>query len=361
MTQSGRSTFLDAFRVLTRITTLLAVLSLVGCASVEPTQSTDLAVASQGTPFKLGRSCFSGTRASYDEWAAAVLSKNEDTNLDAFQARFPEADYETYKSNLDCNVIAYPVGNLTIRGIYVRPKGHEGEDLPVLIVNRGGNGPSGAWNFSRMFQRVLPLANAGYVVIGSQYRGSRKGDEPSVYGSDEFGGEDINDVLALFDIIERLPGADEARIGMYGWSRGGMMALLVATKSDRLKAMAVGGTPTDLAAELAIRPEMERVFRARIPNYDENKQTALEARSAVHWADKIDADLPILILHGEHDERVSLNSAQELAKVLSALQHPHKLVIYEDGSHGLLAHNREVIDDFLMWFDAHLVGSKKRH
>jgi dipeptidyl aminopeptidase/acylaminoacyl peptidase len=311
-------------------------------------------------PFKMGQSCFSGKRSSYDDWAASVVSRNEDADLTTFHKRFPEDDYKTYKNALDCHFITYPVGELTIRGVYVRPKGLEGRDLPVLIVNRGGNGPSGAWNFGRMFQKVLPMANAGYVVIGSQYRGSRKGDDPSVYGSDEFGGEDINDVLALFDIIDRLPGADADRIGMYGWSRGGFVALMVATKTGRLKAIAVGGTPTDLAAELEIRPEMERVFRARIPNYDEDKHAALKARSAVRWADEIDADLPILILHGEQDNRVSLKSAQKLAEVLVELQHQHKLVTYESGSHGLLERNQEVIDELLAWFDTYLAEVEKR-
>lgn len=292
---------------------------------------------------------------------ASVVSKNEDADLATFHIRFPEADYESYKTGLDCNYIAYPVGDLTIRGVYVRPKGREGENLPVLIVNRGGNGPSGAWNFGRMFQRIMPLANSGYIVIGSQYRGSRKGDDPVVYGSDEFGGEDINDVLALFEIIDRLPGADGSRIGMYGWSRGGFMALMTATKTARLKAMAVGGTPTDLVAELVIRPEMERVFRARIPNYEDNKTVALEARSAVHWADEIDTDLPILILHGDRDDRVSLKSAEELAEALKELQHPYRLVTYEGGSHGLLERNREVIDELETWFGAHLAENEKSH
>lgn len=344
--------------MLTRLATILAAISLVGCASVNPALSNSLTADNEDVPFKLGRSCFSSTRASYDDWAASMVSKNEDTDLATFQTRFPEADYETYKSHLDCHVISYPVGNLTIRGIYVRPKGHEGRDLPVLIANRGGNGPSGAWKFGSIFQRVLPLANAGFVVIGSQYRGSRRGDDPSIYGSDEFGGADIDDVMALFDLIDRLPGADNTRIGMYGWSRGGMMTLLAATKTDRLKAIAVGGTPTDLAAELVLRPEMERVFRARIPNYDANKQAALKARSAIHWVDTIDSDLPILILHGEHDDRVSLGSAKKLEEILRELKRPHKLVIYENGSHGLLDRNREIIDELLIWFDTNLVGSK---
>ena len=360
MTRSGCVTFLGSTRQLTRFATTLAAVSLLGCASTEPTPSNALSATAENVPFKMGRSCFSGIRSSYDDWAASVVSQNEDADLAAFYTRFPQADFDTFKNTLDCNFIAYPVGELTIRGVYVRPKGREGEDLPVIIVNRGGNGPSGAWNFRRLFQRVLPLASAGYIVIGSQYRGSRKGGDPSIYGLDEFGGEDINDVLALIGLIDQLPGADETRIGMYGWSRGGLMALLVAAKTDRLRAIAIGGTPTDLAAELVIRPEMERVFRARIPNYDENKDAALEARSAVRWADAIDGDLPILILHGERDDRVSLNSALQLADVLRALQRPHKLVTYEAGSHGLSERNREVIDEILAWFTRYLVDSERR-
>ncbi len=342
--------------VLNRLAILFATLSLAGCASAGA--KPDPATVSEDAPFRMGPSCFAGVRASYDEWAAAVVGQSERTDLATFHARFPEAEYDSYRASLDCNFIAYPVGDLTIRGIYVRPKDHVGDDLPVLIVNRGGNARSGAWNFSRMFQAVLPLANAGYIVIGSQYRGSRKADDPARYGADEFGGEDVNDVMALFDIIDRLPGADAARIGMYGWSRGGMMSLLVATRTDRLQAMAVGGTPTDLAAELAVRPEMERVFRARIPNYDENKQAALEARSALCWADSMDSDLPILILHGERDERVSLNSAKGLAEALRELERPHKLVIYDGGSHGLLERRNEVVDELLSWFDTHLENSR---
>lgn len=350
----GRSPFEEPSKVLKLFATLLASILIVGCAASESKLSITPTTASHEVLFKMGRSCFSGSQESYDDWAASVVSKNEDSGLAIFHARFPESEYETYKNGLDCHFIAYPVGELTVRGIYVHPKGHEGEDLPVLIVNRGGNGSSGAWNFGRMFQRVLPLAKAGFIVIGSQYRGSRQGDDPSIYGSDEFGGKDVDDVLALFQLVDHLPGADEDRIGMYGWSRGGMMALLVATMTDRLRAVAVGGTPTDLAAELVVRPEMERVFRARIPNYDENKDAVLEARSAVHWAHKMDTDLPVLILHGRLDERVSVNSAQQLAEMLEELNRPHKLVVFETGSHGLLAQNKEVVGELVEWFRTHL-------
>lgn len=356
-----RSLLIGTINHLTRFTAFLTSITLIGCASVEPTAPKTELPGAKSLPFQMGRSCFSGARSSYEDWVAAATSANEDADVDTFQMRFPKANYEKYKHALDCNFIAYPVDSLTIRGVYVRPKGREGEDLPVLIVNRGGNGPFGAWSFGRMFHRVLPLASAGYIVIGSQYRGSRRGDDPAVFGSDEFGGEDINDVMALFDLIDQLPGADKNRIGMYGWSRSGFMALIAATMTDRLKAMAVGGTPTDMEAELKIRPEMERVFRARIPGYNENKHAALEARSAVHWTETIDTDLPILILHGENDDRVSLNSSLTLAEILRSQRHKHKLVTYKGGSHGLLERNNEVVAELVTWFGAYLAEDNRRH
>ena len=179
-------------------------------------------------------------------------------------------------------------------------------------------------------------------------------DDPAIAGVDEFGGDDVDDVLALLAIIDRLPGVDENRIGMLGWSRGGMMSLLAATRTTRLKALVVGGTPTDLAAELALRPEMERVFRARIPGYDTNRTAALQARSAVHFAASMDPALPILILHGARDNRVSVDSARKLANVLSRLQRPHRLIVYDEGSHGLLEHNPTVVADIIAWFRAKL-------
>lgn len=133
------------------------------------------------------------------------------------------------------------------------------------------------------------------------------------------------------------------------------MTYLAATKTDRLRAIAVGGTPTDLFAELSLRPEMERVFRARIPNYDENKETALTARSAARWAEKLESGLPILILHGQLDKSVSLDSALNMAAILQDLNHPFKLVVYEDGTHGLMEHRDEVRRELSAWFKEKLV------
>jgi dipeptidyl aminopeptidase/acylaminoacyl peptidase len=332
-----------------RIAAWFAVFCSTSCARTDAIPLTT-ALESAVPPYVVGRSCFAGKSSSYDEWTDSVADRA------TFQSRFPREEYERYRRDLDCHAIEYPVDGLNIRGFYVRPKVAGDGRLPVIIVNRGGNGPSGAWNLKSLFQRALPLAEEGFAVIGSQYRGSRRHADVAIDGRDEFGGQEVNDVLALFDLIDRMPELDATRIGMLGWSRGGFMAFLVARRTDRLSALAVGGTPTDLAAELRSRPEMERVFRARIPDHDANREAALAARSAALWAADIDPDLPILILHGSDDKRVTPDSARNMADELERLGHPHKLVIYEGGSHGLLEHKDAVRRELSAWFGGYLTS-----
>lgn len=328
----------------------------MSCSTSAPVGTANEAAIPVDQPFQLGRPCFSGPRSTYDGWASLVTSRDDGPDLASFERRIPRDEYDKYKRDLNCNFIAYAVGELTIRGILIRPNLVNDKKLPVVVINRGGNGGYGAWNAMRLFHSALPLASEGFVVIGSQYRGSRKGQSKASDGADEFGGRDVDDVMALFELIDKMPGVDPGQIGMLGWSRGGMMTYIAATRSDRLNAVAVAATPTDLAAELKLRPAMERVFRARIPDYDSDKQSALASRSAIKWAQKIEQDLPILILHGDKDKRVSVDSAVNMATVLRQLNHPYKLVVYENGTHGLMEHKAAVRRELANWFRTHLTG-----
>ena len=130
----------------------------------------------------------------------------------------------------------------------------------------------------------------GYIVIASQYRGNAGGE-----GQEEFGGAGVNDVLNLIDVLEEVEGADTEKIGMYGWSRGGMMTYIALTKSDQIKAAVVGGAIANQHALLADRPRMESVLKNLIPNYHKNKEAELTKRSAVKWVGKFPKNVPILL------------------------------------------------------------------
>lgn len=311
-------------------------------------------VRSADLPFKIDGECFAGAAEDYDTWVQAIHRSNKGSTIDGIKRRAPESEHTDFSQNVNCYFITYSTGSNEIEGIYAYPKSFATGKLPVIIVNRGGNGPNGRWHTARLFHNVLPLARHGFLIIGSQYRGSSLDRGENQRLPDEFGGDDVEDVLALLPIIDAIPYADGERIGMVGWSRGGFMTYLAAARTDRLSAIAVGGTPTDLEYELSLRPEMENVYRARIPNYDDAKVAELRARSAIHWPGRIEQGLPILILHGQSDRRVSLRSALTMADKLQQHQHPFRLIVFENGSHALMEHKPRVRQTLISWFEEKL-------
>ena len=222
----------------------------------------------------------------------------------------------------------------------------------MLVYNRGGNGSFGKIGQLQLFRDLLPMAKAGYVVVASQYRGSAEGSAEQV-GVDEFGGKDVGDVLRLIDLSLTLPGVDANNIFMLGSSRGGMMNYLVARQRSDIRAMATIAAPTDLLAGLQWRPEMERVYRQLIPDYANNKQAALEARSALRWVEQLPADLAVLSLHGEADDRVNVDDSRAIADRLEQLGRPHKLVVYPGDNHVLQQNRGPANQEILSWFRQH--------
>ena len=99
---------------------------------------------------------------------------------------------------------------------------------------------------------------------------------------------------------------------------------------------------------------MEAVLAGQVPGFEENRQEALHSRSAVYWVDKIDKRVPILLLHGSEDRRVSAGSALRMATELHSSGHPFRFVLFENGDHGLTQHSEEVQRMIIGWFDEYL-------
>lgn len=327
------------------------------CAAENLTYATvpDVGNSEKNSPASIveSRSCFTGPFESYESWISGFAESNSEFDRKRFEKRIPKQYFERAKLELNCQRFLYDVDGVTVEGYLVHPKSFRGR-LPVVIYNRGGNGSHARIKFGSLFSHVFPLAESGNFVIASQYRGSgfrRKGLDT---GEDEFGGKDVDDVLALFDLIDGSPVADASRIGMFGWSRGAIMSFLVASRTDRVAAIAVGGAPTNILKEVAVRPEMERVFEARIPNYAADREAALKSRSVMFWAEKLPRSTPILILHGQLDANVTVNSALDLAAELQLREIPYRLVIYENGTHALFEYKQPVNTELLNWFEEKL-------
>lgn len=252
-----------------------------------------------------------------------------------------------YLDSIEIFRIRYLSDSLKITGFMVQPK--EPGKYPCLIYNRGGNRDFGELKVFHAISIMGKLASHGYVVIASNYRGNG-GSE----GTEEFGGADVNDVLQLVNTLGEIEAADTSKIGMIGWSRGGMMTYLALAQTDRIKAAVVGGALADLTT--GDRPEMEEnVYRELIPGYESNKQEVLTQRSAVFWAEKLPATTPILILHGNSDWRVKSSQSMRMATALDEHRRPYRLIVYEGSDHGISEHREEVMEETLHWFDRYLV------
>ena len=299
------------------------------------------------------QSCYREGFKNADSFIAQLEKRRP---LTANQRQKARQNYQTWTNTFTCLDFDYTVDGLTVRGFYLAPKQIEPtQKLPVVIYNRGGNADSGAIPPHYRLHTFSLLLEKGFIVVGSQYRGARLGKEPHPDRlTDEFGGKDVTDVLALLPIIDQLPHANSHKIGIWGTSRGAMMAFLAAKQTDRFSALISHASPSDITAELAFRPKMEVVFKTWIPNYDKNKAAELRKRSPLFWAEQLPNDLPVLLLHGARDQRVSTFSSIRMAEKLQTLNHPYRLVIYEDGGHGLREHEKEVRRAIVSWFEKYL-------
>lgn len=242
--------------------------------------------------------------------------------------------------------ITYLSDGLKVKGYLAQPK--TSGIYPALIWNRGGN-----LDFTPVEpEKLIPYARKGYVAVGSQYRGNMGGE-----GQEEFGGVDINDVLNLIPLLKSLPNVGIDRIGMVGYSRGGMMTYLALKEqtvagTDDIKAACTVGGLADLFMAAEERPKlMTGVFQPLIGGSPSQVPEEYEARSATYWADKI--NVPLLMQHGEDDESVSVEQARKLAGELDKYGKVHKLITYPGDNHGLSGHNGG-LPEILAWFDDYL-------
>ncbi len=103
------------------------------------------------------------------------------------------------------------------------------------------------------------------------------------------------------------------------------------------------------------RPEMEeRVYSELVPTWKENREQALEARSALRWPEKLHKETPLLILHGTGDWRVNPMQALKMAEALYEARHPYRLMMFEGGDHGLSEFRAEVDRAAGEWLDRYV-------
>ncbi|HEX8240446.1 MAG TPA: alpha/beta fold hydrolase [Allosphingosinicella sp.] len=302
---------------------------------------TVLALAQQAFASKPGLGPAAMPQATYEEFVAAAKERFPGPFDDAaFRRDHLVSDWKAMRtSEVIASDLTYKVDGLSITGVVVRPRA--GKRLPILIWARGGVGEA----------RIDPpqlvemgwWARHGYLVIASNYRGAG-GSE----GKDEFGGADVNDLVALVAIARKYRQVDVRRIYGVGFSRGGMMLLRAAAFGLPVRALATAGAPTDLASWIGERPDVDALLRRMAPDYEPERRSGYCRRSATCWAERL--AVPVYLAHGGDDRSVPPSQAVLLSKRLEQLGRPHRLSILDGADHGISGRRMQFFEEVHRFF-----------
>jgi len=247
--------------------------------------------------------------------------------------------------------ITYISDGLKIKGYIAYPQ-NQNEKYPCIIWNRGGLGELGVIDKFNARGILGLLASWGYVVLASQYRGNDGGE-----GREEFGGNDLNDVMNLIPIADKIPNADTTRWGIEGWSRGGLMTYLLLMRTNIFKAAITVGGVSNLRCHQKQSKFIESLVKRTFGHLSEEKKMEFcKKRSVINFAEKITTETPLMIIHGTADNRVPVKDSIDLARKLLERRTNLKLLLFDEGTHFLRHHKNELNRVRKEWFDKYLKG-----
>jgi dipeptidyl aminopeptidase/acylaminoacyl peptidase len=217
---------------------------------------------------------------------------------------------------------------------------------PIIVFNRGSFIRDDiAYVHAPLFQKFV---DSGFIVIAPALRQSEGGE-----GKDEMGGADLNDIFNVLPLLASLPFADTSNIFVYGESRGGVMSLQISKRLFPANAIATVGAFTDFELFIKENPALEKVSGQIWNDFEVNRKSITESRSALLWAEKINA--PLLIMQGSNDRSVSPMHGLRLAQRLELLQKDYQLMILNQGNHVLSGKwTNERDRQIIRWFKNHI-------
>jgi dipeptidyl aminopeptidase/acylaminoacyl peptidase len=174
--------------------------------------------------------------------------------------------------------------------------------------------------------RLGILASRGYVAAALSQPGYGHSDGPP-----DFCGPFTQEaVLVAIDFLRNQPFVHPNKVALYGYSRGAIVASMVATKDPKLAAVVLGAGAYDF---FRWYPTPLRGIDANIEREAGTSAEAFRARSAIYHVDTIKA--PFLLLHGAQDERVPVQQAEAFADKLQTNSIAVKVKIFPNARHSI--------------------------
>ena len=260
----------------------------------------------------------------------------------------------TQRRLADVRNVTFPSADGTrIEGFIFTPPGYrKGEKYPTILRIHGG--PVSQYDFSFNAEAQL-LAAHGYVVVTSNPRGSSGyGQEFSAALFAEWGVKDFQDVMAAVDYAIQQGYTDPDRLGVGGWSYGGILTNYVITKSDRFEGAITGASEVNYVANYG-HDHYQLQWELELGLPWENRD-AWEKLSPFNDVDKVTT--PTLVMGGKEDWNVPIMNSEQLYQALRRRGVETQLVVYPDESHGISRPSfiKDRYERYLNWYDTHVRG-----
>jgi dipeptidyl aminopeptidase/acylaminoacyl peptidase len=240
-----------------------------------------------------------------------------------------------------------------INGFVVKPPDYQaGKRYPTILRIHGG--PVLQFDNSFRFEWQM-LAAHGYVVVAANPRGSSgRGEMFSRAIWADWGNKDAQDVLAAVDHAVAQGIADPQRLGVGGWSYGGMLTNYVIAQDTRFKAACSGASTSNTLAGYGT-DQYIREYEAELGKPWTNPAAWMKVSFPFLHADRIGT--PTLFLCGDKDFNVPLLNSEQMYQALRSLGLATQLVIYPGQFHDITkpSYQRDRLERYLAWYDKYLM------
>jgi dipeptidyl aminopeptidase/acylaminoacyl peptidase len=231
-----------------------------------------------------------------------------------------------------------------VHGLMVKPSGFvAGRKYPTVLWIHGG--PNGQDEHSLVLDgyqfEPQMFAAKGFVVLRVNYRGgSGRGSAYAKAIYADWGHKEVIDLLAGVDHLIELGIADKDRLGIGGWSYGGILTDYTIASDGRFKA-AISGAGS--ANQLATYGSDEYVlqYNNELGPPWRNTELWLKLSYPFYHADRIHT--PTLFLGGEKDFNVPIVGGEQMYQSLRTLGVPARLIVYP-GEHHVFTRPSHVVD-----------------
>ena len=244
----------------------------------------------------------------------------------------------------------------SVHGLLTTPVGYvEGTKVPLLLRIHGGPNAQDQHTFS--FERQF-FAAQGYAVLAVNYRGSSgRGVKFSRAIFANWGHYEVEDLLAGVDHVIQLGIADPSRLGVGGWSYGGILTDYLVASDTRFKAATSGAGTAFTVSYYGVDHYIIQYDNEIGPPWNPKSwETYVKLSYPFLKADRIKT--PTLFLCGEKDFNVPVSGSEQMYQALRSLGVETQLIIYPNEFHGIRrpSFQRDRYERYLGWYNKYLLG-----